>query len=95
MICTPHTPLCGDYPLAQRERRGMQLRGGGGRGLHRVLVVTPERKSSPGRPRCRWEDNVKMDLQKVKCRGMDWIGLDQDRDRWRKFVNPVMNRRVP
>ena len=48
-----------------------------------------------GRPRRRWEDNIKMDLQKVGCGGMDWIELAQDRDRWRVLVNAVMNLRVP
>ena len=47
-----------------------------------------------GRPRRRWEDNIKMDLQKVGCGGMDWIELADDRDRWRAFVNEVMNLRV-
>jgi len=48
-----------------------------------------------GRPRRRWEDNIKMDLQEVKCGGLDWIELAQDRDRWRALVNVVMNLRVP
>ena len=48
-----------------------------------------------GRPRRRWEDNIKMDFQKVGCGGMDWIELAQDRDRWRALVNAVMNLRVP
>jgi hypothetical protein len=48
-----------------------------------------------GRIRCRWEDNIKMDLQEVECGGMDWIELDQDKDGWWEFVNAVMNLRVP
>ena len=48
-----------------------------------------------GRPRRKWEDNIKMDLQEVGCVGMDWIELAQVRDRWRAFVNAVMNLRVP
>jgi hypothetical protein len=59
-----------------------------------VLVGKPERKRPLERPRCSWEDNIKMDLQKVECGGMDWIELAQDRDRWRAFVNAVMNLRV-
>jgi len=55
----------------------------------------PEGKRSLVRPRRRWEDNIKMDLQEVGCEGMDWIDLAQDRDRWRALVNAVMNFRVP
>ena len=54
----------------------------------------PEEKGPLGRPRRRWEDNIRMDLQEVGCRYMDWIGLAQDRDRWRKLVSAVMNLRV-
>jgi len=54
-----------------------------------VLVVKPERKRPLGRPRPRWEDNIKLDLQEVGCGGMDWIELAQNRDRWRAFVNAV------
>ena len=67
---------------------------GEGRGVHRVLVGKPEGKRPLGRPRCRWEDNIKMDLQEVGGGGGDWMELAQDRDRWRAFVNTVMNFRV-
>jgi hypothetical protein len=66
-----------------------------GRGMYRVLVEEPEGTRPLGRPRSRWEDNIKMDLQEVGCGGMDWIGLAQDRDRCRRLVNVVMNLRVP
>jgi hypothetical protein len=55
----------------------------------------PEGKGPLGRPRCRWEDNIKMDLQEVGCGSMDWIELAKDTDRWRALVNAVMNLRVP
>ena len=61
-----------------------------GIGLYRVSVGNPEGKRSLGRPRCRWEDNIKMDLQEVRCGGVDWIEMVQDRDRWRARVNAVM-----
>ena len=64
-------------------------------GVHNVLVGKPEGKRPLGRPRRRWEDNIKMDLQDVGCEGVDWIELVQDRDRRRGLVNAVMNLRVP
>jgi hypothetical protein len=68
---------------------------GEGKGMYRVMVGKPEGKRPLGRPRCRWEDNIKMDIHEVGCGGMDWIKLAQDRDRWRTLVNAVMNLRVP
>jgi hypothetical protein len=65
------------------------------RGVYRVLVEKPERKRPLGRPRRRWEDNIKMGLEEVGCGGMDWIELAEDRDKWRVLVNAVMNLRVP
>jgi len=65
-----------------------------GRGAHRVLVGKPERKRPLGRPRRRWEDNIKMDLREVRGGG-DWMELTQVRDSWRALVNTVMNFRVP
>jgi len=65
------------------------------RAVYRVLVGKPEGKRPLGRPRRRWVDNIRMDLQEVGCGYMDWIGLAQDRDRWRTLVSAVMNLRVP
>jgi hypothetical protein len=64
-------------------------------GLYRVLVGKPEEKRPLGRSRRRWVDNIGMDLQGVGCGYVDWIGLAQDRDRWRSLVSAVMNLRVP
>ena len=73
---------------------GHVARMGEGRGVHRVLVGKPEGKRPLGRPRRRWEDNIKMDLREVGVGG-DWIELAQDRDRWRALVNTVMNLCIP
>ena len=64
-------------------------------GVYRVLVGKPEGKRPLGRPRRGWVDNIRTDLQEVGCGYMDWIGLAQDRDRWRTLVSAVMNLRVP
>jgi hypothetical protein len=65
------------------------------RGVYRVLVGKPEGKRPLGRPRRRWEDNIKMDLQEVGRGGMEWIDLAEVKDGWRALVNAVMNLRVP
>jgi len=65
------------------------------RGVYRVLVGKPEGKRPQGRPRRRWVDNIRMDLQEVGCGYVDWIGLAQDRDRWRTLVSVAMNLQVP
>jgi len=64
-------------------------------GVYRVLLGKPEGRRPLGRPRRRWVDNIRMDLQEVGCGYVNWIGLAQDRDRWRKLVSGVMNLRVP
>jgi len=82
------------------KSRGMWLAGhvarmGERRDVYRVLVGKPEGKTPFGRPRRRWEDNIKMDLEEVGCGVMDWIDLAEDRESWRALVNAVMNLRVP
>ena len=73
---------------------GHVARMGESRCVYRVLVGKSEGKRPLGRPRRRWEDNIKVDLQDVGCGGMDWIDLAEDRDRWRALVNAVMNREM-
>ena len=65
------------------------------RGIYTVLVWKPVGKRPLVRPRHKWEDNIKIDPQKVGCGGMEWIELAQDRDKWQALVNAVMNLRVP
>ena len=72
---------------------GHVARMGQWRDVYRVLVGNPEGKRPVGRPRSRWEDNIKTDLQEVGCGSLDWVELAQDRDRWRALVNGVMNLR--
>jgi hypothetical protein len=67
---------------------------GEGRGAYRIFVGRSEGRRSLGRPRRRWDDNIKMDLQEVGWEGMDWIDMAQDRDRWRALVCVVMKLRV-
>jgi hypothetical protein len=68
---------------------------GGEERLYRILVAKPEGKRPFGRPRRKWENNIKMDLQEEQCEVMDWIDLVQDRDRWRALVNALMKIRAP
>jgi len=74
---------------------GHVARMGERRCVYRVLMGKPEGKRPLGRPRLRWEDNIKMDVQEMGCGAMDWIELAQDRDRCRALVNVVMNLRFP
>ena len=74
---------------------GHVARMGEGRGVYSVLVGKPEGRRPLGRPRRRWEHNIRMDLWEVGCGGVDWMELAQDRDRWCALVSAVMNLRVP
>ena len=74
---------------------GHVARMGEKREVYRVLIGKPEGKRPMGRPRRRWVDNIRMELQEVECGYMDWIGLAQDRDMWRMLVSGVMNLQVP
>jgi hypothetical protein len=74
---------------------GHVARIGEGRGAYRILVGRPEGRRPLGRPRRGWEDNIKMDLQKVGREGVDWIDMATDGDRWRAVVSEVMNFRIP
>jgi len=65
------------------------------RGVYRVLMRKPEGRRPLRRHRRRWVDNIRTDLQEVRCGYMDWIGLAQDRDRWRTLVSAAMNLRIP
>ena len=89
-------------PIAVRVIKSRRMRWAGHvahmgeeRVVYRVLVGKSEGRRQLGRPRRRWVDNIRMDLQEVVCGYMDWIGLAQDRDRWRTLVNAVMNIRFP
>jgi len=81
--------------LRRMRQAGHVVCMGESRGVYRVFVEKPDRKRTLGRPRHRWEDNIKMDLKEMGCGYMDWINLAQDRDRHRALVKAVMNLRVP
>ena len=85
----PHIVRVIKSRIMRWARHGARI--GEGRGVYRVLVGKPEGKRPLGRPRRRWEDNIKMDLQE----GKEWIGLAQDRNRWKALVKAVMNLQVP
>jgi hypothetical protein len=68
---------------------------GEGRGVYTVLVGKTEGKRALGRPRCRWENNINMDLREIGIDGVNWIRLAQDRVLWQAFVNTVINLRIP
>jgi hypothetical protein len=74
---------------------GHVARMGEGRGIYRISVGRPEGKRPLGRPRRRWEDNIKMELREIEIDGANWIHLAQDRRRWRAYVKTVMNLRFP
>ena len=82
-------------PALGPTQLSIQCVSGWGRGLHRVLIGKPEGKRPLGRPRRRWEDNIKMDLREVGGGGGDWMELAEDRDRWRALVGTMRNLRVP
>jgi len=92
MYCSPNIVRV----IKSRRMRWARYVGGMGkrRGVYRALVGKTERKRPLEKSRGKWEDNIKMDLQEVECRSMDWIELALDRDRWRAVVNAVMNVRV-
>jgi hypothetical protein len=81
--------------LFKYRRKIHMARMGEERGAYRVLVGKPEGKRPLARPRRRWVDNIRMDLQEVGCGYVDWTGLAQDRNRWRTLVSAVMDLRVP
>ena len=93
LYCSPN--IVRVIKLRRMRWTGHVARMGEERGAYRVLVEKPEEKRPLGRSRRRWVDNIRMDLQEVGCGYMDWIGLVQDRDRWRTLVSAVMNLRVP
>jgi hypothetical protein len=94
MICILRRILLGVIKSRRMRLAGHVARMREGRGVYRVLVGRPEGKRPLGRPRRRWEDNIKMDLREIGIDGSNWIRLAQDRVQWRAFVSTVMNLQV-
>ena len=89
------TQYCAGDKIEKNEMGGACACMEEGRGVYKVFVGKPEGKRPLGRPRRRWEDNIKMDLEEVGKGCGDWMGLAKDRDRWRALVSTVMDFRVP
>jgi hypothetical protein len=82
--------------LVKQDEMGRACsKNGENKNAYRILVGKSDGKRPPERPRCRWVDNIKMDLRQIIRGDMDWIDLAEDRDQWRALVNTVMNLRVP
>jgi hypothetical protein len=94
MICTPYPILCG-VKIEKNEMGWAFGTYGKGRVVHRILVGKPKGKRPLERPRRKWEDNIKRDIQDVGGGCVDWMERAQDRDRWPAVVSRVMNFRVP
>jgi hypothetical protein len=96
----PHNFYSSPSIFRMTKSRNMRCAGhvvqmGEKRNAYRLLVGSPEGKRPLERPRCRWVDNIKMDLREIGLGGMDWIDLAQDRDQWKALANTLMNLRVP
>ena len=95
LLCNTSSNIVRVIKSRRMRWAGNVARMGEERGVYRVLVRKPEGKRPLWRPRRRWVENIRTDLQEVGCGYMDWIGLAQDRDGWRKLVSAVMNLQVP
>jgi hypothetical protein len=94
IICSHPQISLGKASQVKTNEAGHVARIGVERKVYKVLVAKAEGKRSLGRPRCRWEDGIRMDLRENGLGGVDWIPLAQDRNRWRAVVNAVMNLQV-
>ena len=95
MICTLSLNIVRVIKSRRMRWAGHVARMGEESGMYRISVGKPEGKRPLGRPRRKWEDNIRMDFQEVGCGYMDWIRLAQDRESWRTVVSVIMNLRVP